>query len=204
MKVLRRTADRPIRVARHRRPLHAEQELEELVGEVKHLSGERRRARAEGSVRRHLERRLVDAEDRFERLLVRAVPDGRDQVGWRARFYRGAPAPRQSAAQPAPVYRGRAESGVAVEVIDTRDGDWDVVIGGEVVKRLESGHLAALIGPDGAFDLDGRAAKWGRKAIVADALSSDLQPSMEPFSSSRTSPTNGALSPTVATTATTA
>lgn len=106
-------------------------------------------------MRRHLERRLVDAEDRFERLLVRAVPDGRDQVGWRARFYRGAPAPRQSAAQPAPVYRGRAESGVAVEVIDTRDGDWDVVIGGEVVKRLESGHLAALIGPDGAFDLDG-------------------------------------------------
>ena len=86
---------------------------------------------------------------------MRAVPDARDQAGWRARFYRGEPAPPQSAAQPSPVYRGRAESGVAVEVIDTRDGDWDVVIGGEVVKRLESGRLAASIEPDGAFNLDG-------------------------------------------------
>jgi ribosome-associated translation inhibitor RaiA len=106
-------------------------------------------------VRRHLERRLVDAEDRFERLLARAVPDGLEQEGWRARFYHGEPPAPQGAARSAPVYRGRAESGVAVEVIDTRDGECDVVIGGEVVKRLDSGGLAASIEPDGSFDLDG-------------------------------------------------
>ena len=108
-------------------------------------------------MRRHLQRRLLDTEDRFERLLARAVPDDREQEEWRARFYHGEPPPAPPASLPAPtvVYRGRAESGAAAEVTDTHDGECDVAMGGEVVKRLDSGRLAAAIQPDGSLELDG-------------------------------------------------
>ena len=112
-------------------------ELEGLVDEYHHLQSEHRQAGVESSVRRHQLARLLELEERFERLLEEWV--GAEQVrrGWREHLHEGAPAPAEPGApQPFLVFKGRSKSGSLAEIRERPDGDYDVSVDGVVSERI--------------------------------------------------------------------
>ena len=130
-------------------------ELEALVGEYRHLLQEHRRAGAESRVRRHLDTRLHELELRFAQLLDKRAPDEELRTAWQAHLHHGAPEPAQPAAKRPLVFRGRAQTNSVVEVRERADGDYDVVVDGHLVERVEG--AGDFLGTAAActFTLDG-------------------------------------------------
>lgn len=131
-------------------------ELEALVTEYRHVRVEHARAHRGGRVRRRLDRRLVQVDARFERLLREAVADAEVRRAWLEHLRNGAPAPAEpSAAAPPLVFRGRSETGSLVEVRQRPEGDYDVVVDGAAVERVAAVDDLAQTGPGVAFRLGG-------------------------------------------------
>lgn len=123
------------------RPSH--DELEGIARQYRHLKSEHRRARAEGSGRRHLAARLAEVERRFERLLAEWVEEEGERERWRRHFHGGGP----GLAQPgvpgsALVFKGRSESGSALAIRERAGGDHDIEADGKLTRRI-SGRLRA-------------------------------------------------------------
>ncbi len=112
-------------------------ELEAIVSEHRHLLEEHRRAHADGTVRRHMEARLHELEQRFDQLLDEWAPDEELREAWAAHLRHGAPAPALPAPARPLVFRGRAETGSVVEIRKRTDGDYDVEVDGAVVERAQ-------------------------------------------------------------------
>jgi hypothetical protein len=113
-------------------------ELEAIVGEFRHLREEHGRAGAEGTVRRHMEARMHELEQRFEQFLDEWAFDDDLREAWGVHLHRGAAAPALPAATRPLVFRGRAETGSLVEISKRTDGDYDVEVDGAVVERVEA------------------------------------------------------------------
>ena len=80
-------------------------ELEALVTEYRHVRVEHARAHRGGRVRRRLDRRLVQVDARFERLLREAVADAEVRRAWLEHLRNGAPAPAEPSAAAPPLDR---------------------------------------------------------------------------------------------------
>ena len=130
-------------------------ELEAIVAEHRHLLEEHRRAHADGRVRRHMEARLHELEARFDQLLDEWAPDANLQRAWHAHLHEGAAAPQQPAARSPLVFRGVAESGSRVEIRERPDGDYDVVVDGTPLERIEAQLDFSGTAAPHSFQLDG-------------------------------------------------
>jgi hypothetical protein len=129
-------------------------ELEAIVAEHRHVLEEHRRAHVESRVRRHMETRLHRLEARFDQLLDEWALSEELRRGWRAHLHEGAPAPPQPALARPLLFRGAAESGSVVEIRERPDGDYDVVVDGTLVERIEAQLDFAGLGPHD-FELNG-------------------------------------------------
>lgn len=115
-------------------------ELELLVAEFRHVRSEHERAGPGGSVRRHLHTRLLHLSERLDRLLEEWVPGKETREAWRACLHHGAPAPAEPReSPPALVFKGRSEAGAVAEVRERPDGDYDVIVDGALLERVELG-----------------------------------------------------------------
>ena len=122
-------------------------ELDLLVHEVLHVRNEHARTTAPG-IRRRLEARLADLEQRFDRTLHAEVPDEAARMAWRAHLQGHAPAPAEPHEVPAVLFQGRSEAGSQVVVRAARDGELPIEVDGAVVTRV------------GALDLQHERGAW--------------------------------------------
>jgi hypothetical protein len=112
-----------------------------LVHEILHVHNEHARASA-SAVRRKLEARLLELEERFERVLTESVPDEALRLLWHEHLHQRAPAP----AEPPPVrmilFRGRSEAGSELVVHEAPNeheaqiGDVTVEVDGAIVNHV--------------------------------------------------------------------
>jgi hypothetical protein len=111
-------------------------QLEALVGEIRHVREEHRRAHVGGSVRRGLHTRLAGYEDDFERLLAEWVPSEQARNAWRAHLHHGEPAPAAPPAGRPVAYRGRSGAGSVVEVRELGGGTYEVRVDGCLTETV--------------------------------------------------------------------
>lgn len=130
-------------------------ELEAVAAEHRHLLEEHGRAGANGRVRRHMEARLHELEARLAQLLEEWAPGEELQRAWHAHLYEGTPAPAQPTAASPLVFRGAAESGSTVEIRERADADYDVVVDGTPVERIDAKLDFSGTGTPHDFELDG-------------------------------------------------
>ena len=150
------------RPRRHARGMRVESaigrdELEGLVAEYRRVREEHRRTETGSRVRRHLDVRLAEIAERFERLLEEAVRDGPEQERWRAHLYAGTPEPAEPTV-PRPLrFRGRSGAGSVLEIRDRVDGALDVLVDGAPVERLDTADELLPTRPGLTFHLAGTA-----------------------------------------------
>ncbi len=133
---------------------HPLAELSELVREIRHLEGERARQPDDGRWRRRQGARLAELVDRFELVVERWVPEAEDREAWRRAVHQGgAPPPLELPDEPPPLYVGRSDDGVRIDVRPSRDGRLVVRMGEDVLLRDPTGFPEA----PGALEIAGRA-----------------------------------------------
>ena len=156
----RRSSDRSDRVPARSRHLQDEppvsqDELEQVVQEYRHAHEEHRRAQPRSRARRHLEVRLQNLRQRFERLLAEAPASEADRRRWRDRL-RGKKAAPPSHADVRPLlFRGRSDFGSELRLTATPAGTVDASIDGAAVAVLDRADELAGTAPGFVFALDG-------------------------------------------------
>ncbi|WP_437284742.1 hypothetical protein [Sorangium sp. So ce406] len=109
-------------------------ELDLLVHEALHVHNEHARATSE-SVRRKLHARLLELEERFERVLTESVSDEAVRRAWREHLHARGPAPAEPPPPPILVFRGRSEAGSEVVVRVASSGELRVEVDGALLNR---------------------------------------------------------------------
>jgi hypothetical protein len=109
--------------------------LEALVRHYHHLQGEHTRAAPEGRVRRRVEDRMLEVQERFERELAEWVRDDDLVQRWRDHLHHRAPAPDGPPAIRPVVFRGVNEARAVAEV-RRKDGELAVTVDGTLAARL--------------------------------------------------------------------
>jgi hypothetical protein len=117
-------------------PLPLREELDALVHYYHHLQNEHHRAPLEGSVRRRIEDRLLEARTRIDRLLEEWIEDEELRRAWREHLHNRTPAPDGPQAIRPLVFRGATEAGSDVEVRGGKGEELDVRIDGALVERV--------------------------------------------------------------------
>jgi hypothetical protein len=156
----RRSGDRADQAPARSRHLQGEPavsrgELEQVVQEYRHVHEEHRRGRPRGRTRRHLEVRLRQLRERFDRLLAEAPVSAADRRYWRNRL-RG-----KEVAPPAPadvrplLFRGRSDSGSELRLSATSEGTIEAVVDGAAVAVLDRADELLGTTPGFVFALDG-------------------------------------------------
>jgi hypothetical protein len=116
--------------------VHPIAELSQVAREFHHVQGEHAREGLSSSRRRRQRARMEELEEKFETLLLRWVPSATEQPRWREHFYRGAEAPADLLPDnPAPLFRGRSELGITLEIRAT-ENEQELLLEGAVVDRL--------------------------------------------------------------------
>lgn len=131
--------------------------LQALARSYRRLQSDAKHEGAKSSERQHLEERLVDVRNRFERLLVEWVPQDRARKAWNAYLDKGRGAPGKPTAVRPLVFRGVSEFGAMIEVRRAGGGDLDVDIDGALAERLDAAHELDDTEPHLRFRLDGTA-----------------------------------------------
>jgi hypothetical protein len=132
------------------------EELEALAMHYHHVESEHERAHPQGTVRHHLEMRLREDRERFERLLAAYVPDESVRGAWRNYLrHRGAEPSGPPAIRPL-VFKGRSEIGSVVEIRRDRAGELAVEVDDRLVERLLAERAPMAVGQGPAvIQLDG-------------------------------------------------
>ncbi|MGK4007994.1 hypothetical protein WMF31_35585 [Sorangium sp. So ce1036] len=123
------------------KPPLSRDDLLALVHEHNHVHNEHRRTTAE-SVRRKLDARVLEIEDRFERALAEAIPDEALRRAWRDHLHRRGPAPDEPPPVSPLVFRGRSEVG-SEAVAREKAGGIHIEVDGAVYDRRRGLDLAA-------------------------------------------------------------
>jgi len=131
------------------------EELEALVRHYHHVESEHERAHLEGSVRRHLERRLDHDRRRFEHLLAEYVPDESTRRAWRDFLHHRDGEPSGPPALRPVLFKGRSQAGSVLEARGDPSGELVVKVDGQLVERLEGPTIRTGKGPAAVFSLDG-------------------------------------------------
>jgi hypothetical protein len=131
------------------------EELEALVRHYHHVESEHERAHPEGSVRHHLEPRLHDDRERFERLLAAYVPDEGARRAWRDFLHHRGGEPSGPPAIRPVVFKGRSGAGSVVQARRDRSGELAVEVDGRLVERLPGQVIPIADGHPAVLRLDG-------------------------------------------------
>jgi len=156
----RRSSDRSDRVPPRSRQLQGEPpvsngELEQVVDEYRRVHEEHRRAEPRGRARRHLEVRLRQLRERFERLLAEAPLSDADRRHWRNRL-RGKETAQASTADVRPLlFRGRSDAGSELRLTATPEGTVEALVDGTAVAVLDRADELLGTTPGFVFALDG-------------------------------------------------
>jgi hypothetical protein len=136
-------------------PHPCREELEAVVRHYRHVESEHGHARAEGSVRHHLELRLQHDRERFEHLLAEYVSDEAVRRAWREFLHHRGREP----AGPPPIrpvlFRGRSDAGSVIEIRRDDRGELAIEVDGRLVERLPGRHIPIGEGHPTVFRLDG-------------------------------------------------
>jgi hypothetical protein len=111
-------------------------ELDLLVGYYRHLQNEHKRAAPESGTRRRIEERMLDARERFERLLTEWVPEDDLRRAWREHLRNRAPEPPGPPAIRPLVFRGRSDAASVVEIRGKKGEELEVAVDGTVIERI--------------------------------------------------------------------
>lgn len=113
------------------------EELESLVHAYYHLHNEHKQAAPESSTRRHVEERMLEVREHFERALSEWIPDEKLQKSWQAHLDNRGPAPAEPDAIQPVVFRGVSdETGSTVEIRRRSDEELDVLVDGALIERI--------------------------------------------------------------------
>jgi hypothetical protein len=115
--------------------LLAEDLLQRIVEEYRHVQGEHERLSEGSSLRRKREADLKELESHFETLLARWFPDEALRQKWRGHLFRGGPRPKLERELP-PIFKGRSDAGSVLTVRPTDADEWEYVVDG----TLEAHH----------------------------------------------------------------
>lgn len=115
-------------------------ELDLLVHEALHVHNEHARATSE-SVRRKLHARLLELQERFERVLDESVPDEALRHAWREHLHARGPAPAEPRPPPIVAFRGRSDAGSEVVVHAASNGELRVEVDGGLLNRATALNL---------------------------------------------------------------
>jgi hypothetical protein len=145
--------------ARHRLAVEAlprRELLETLAHWYRHLHNEHTSAAPGSSIRRRIEERLLDARERFDRMLDEWVPEPDLREAWRQHLHTHAPTPSGPPAIRPLVFRGTAEaSGSVVEVRGRQGEELAVEIDGSLVERVAAAKDLAVGTPPARLRIDG-------------------------------------------------
>ena len=131
------------------------EELESLIRHYHHLESEHERAHPRGSVRHHLELRLHDDAERFERLLAAYVPDESLRGAWRDFLHHRGREPSGPPAIRPVAFKGRSEAGSVLEARRDPSGELAVEVDGRLVERLMAPAVPLANGGRAVFRLGG-------------------------------------------------
>jgi hypothetical protein len=151
--------------------------LETLAHSYQHLHNEHTRASPGSGVRRRIEERLLDARERFDRVLDEWVPEPELREAWREHLHTHAPAPAGPPAIRPLVFRGTAEaSGSVVEVRGRTGDELAVEIDGSLVERVAAEKDLAVVTPPARLRVDGFEFEetFGASAEALDSLADFL------------------------------
>jgi hypothetical protein len=109
--------------------------LEALVRHYHQLRNEHVRSSQESRLRRRLEDRLLDVQERFERALAEWVRDDALAAEWRSHLHNRRPEPDGPPPIHPLVFRGVNEAGAVAEV-RRRNSELDVTVDGTLAARL--------------------------------------------------------------------
>lgn len=128
--------------------------LDALVRDYHRLQNDHKRAAPGSAVRRRIEERLLDARQRFDRVLAEWVPEPDLRTGWRQYLhYRAPPPPGPQAIRPV-VFRGVSDAGAVVEIRGRAGEELAVEVDGSLVERVVGEKdFAAILAP-ATFRLD--------------------------------------------------
>jgi hypothetical protein len=140
-----------LNLARSRRgeleSLPRREELGALARRYHHLQRGYQEASPDSSVRRHIEERLSDVRERFDRLLAEWVPEEEVREEWRRFLDHHAPEPDRPPAIEPLVFRGIGEvTGSILEVRGSGD-EYRVNVDGALSERLIAEKDFAATGP---------------------------------------------------------
>ncbi|MDJ0691059.1 MAG: hypothetical protein QNJ41_21445 [Xenococcaceae cyanobacterium MO_188.B32] len=79
---------------------------------------------------------MEELEQKFETLLARWVPDKESQTIWQNYLHSGGSVPEDDLGLVAPVFLGRSQLNSLVEVRESDQGDYEVLVDGTQVQRL--------------------------------------------------------------------
>ncbi len=111
-------------------------QLRELASEYRHLKGEHRREGEQGTWRRHLEKQMEELEQKFETLLARWIPDKESQTIWHNYLHKGGSVPEDDLGRKVPVFLGRSRLNSVIEVRESDQEDYEVLVDDTQVQRL--------------------------------------------------------------------
>jgi hypothetical protein len=162
------------------------EELESLVHTYHHLHNEHKQAAPESSRRRRTEERMLEARERFERVLSEWVPDEELQEAWRAHLENRGAAPAEPVAIQPVVFRGVSdEAGSTVEIRERSAEELEVWVDGALTERIEGEKDFDVTARPARFRLDDLefqetfAASSEALAALADYLDGSAPPPWE-------------------------
>ena len=131
------------------------EELEALVRHYHHVESEHERAHPQGSVRRHLERRLDHDRRRFEHLLAEYVHDESTRGAWRDFLHHRDGEPSGPPGFRPVLFKGRSQAGSVLEARGHPSGELVIEVDGQLVERLEGPTIRTGKERPAVFRLDG-------------------------------------------------
>ena len=118
--------------------IHPIEGLQEIVSSYRHMRGEHGREGEQGSWRRNLIAQMEELEQKFETLLSRWVLDEKDRSSWRNCLHHGDPTPEDNLERVPPMFLGRSEMGSVVELRESPQGEYAVIVDGSLRQRSSS------------------------------------------------------------------
>ena len=137
------------------KPLPRREELQALAHNYHHLQNEHERTPPESSVRRRIERRLLDTRQRFERLLDEWVPEEELRRAWLDHLANRAPEPSGPPAIRPVVFRGITDAGSLVEVTGHKGEELEVWVDGSLTERVVAEKDLSSVTPPLVFGAHG-------------------------------------------------
>jgi hypothetical protein len=131
------------------------QELQTLVRYYRHLQNEHHRAAPESAARRHIEDKLLDVRQRFDRVLEEWVPEEELRRAWREHLHNRAPEPDGPPEIRPLVFAGRSDvTGSVVKIRGKKGEELEVTVDGAPIERIDADENFAVTVPPARYRMN--------------------------------------------------